>query len=374
MLIRVMVVAATCSWLMSSNALGQSQPTCPKGFQPYANRCISQRMADYVSCVEVSGGNSERVAIEVTNAKGANTGVGVKGSGSGVIAKGSGSVTVDHATEQALASKFEQIWKSNGMEECRKVLDPPRPPNPKTPSSPKSSTEVNSTQQNQASAKKQPEGSDNTTYGNVAPPEGGSRNTFVGPTDAHGNTVIPAGTAVGYGAHADPSSVAIGSGAGPQAPAKQQQCQAGSICNQDSPNLGTQEVNNYGPKLPTFLGTELVDKDSQGSAYATTNQAGHALTHVRFYADSSWDDPRIGVLCDRPCTADQVQQLRQPVLISPSFLGASSPSEPNVAIFIFTTLKPMAADTYYVLTVASLDSSPVRILKVAPFIGKISPH
>jgi hypothetical protein len=140
MCFRIVVLAATCGWLMSSDALGQSQPTCPKGFQPYANRCVSQRMADYISCVEASGGNSERIATEVTNAKAGSTGVDLKGSGSGMVVKGSGSVTVDRATEQTLASKFEQTWTSTGMEECRKVLGS-RSAQPKTPSSPKPSTE-----------------------------------------------------------------------------------------------------------------------------------------------------------------------------------------------------------------------------------------
>src|ERR1700688_3486857 len=132
---RFMVFAGICGWLLSSYALGQSQPTCPRGFQPYANRCISQRMADYISCVEASGGNSERIATEVTNAKAGKTDVGVKGSGSGMVLKGTGSVTVDRATEQALASKFEQTWTAKGMEECRKVLDPPGVTQPKKQSS-----------------------------------------------------------------------------------------------------------------------------------------------------------------------------------------------------------------------------------------------
>lgn len=124
---------------MSANALAQTQPTCPKGFQPYANRCISQRMADYISCVEASGGNSERIAFEVSNANTGKTDVGVKGSGSGVVAKGGGSVTVDRATEKALASKFEHTWTDKGMEECRKVLDPPKSPSPRTHKTPNAS-------------------------------------------------------------------------------------------------------------------------------------------------------------------------------------------------------------------------------------------
>ena len=126
------VFVATCAYFISTTALAQTQPTCPKGFQPYANRCITQRMSDYIACVEASGGNSERIAIEVTNANAGKTGVGVKGSGSGVVVKGSGSVTVDRATEQALASKFEHTWTDKGMEECRKVLDPPKSPSPKS--------------------------------------------------------------------------------------------------------------------------------------------------------------------------------------------------------------------------------------------------
>jgi hypothetical protein len=77
-------------------------------------------MADYISCVEASGGNSERIEYEVQNADSGKTGVGVKGSGSGMVVKGSGSVTVDRATEKALASKFEHTWT--------KVLDPPKSP------------------------------------------------------------------------------------------------------------------------------------------------------------------------------------------------------------------------------------------------------
>lgn len=118
-------IVLICGCLISANALAQTQPTCPTGFQPYANRCISQRMADYISCVQASGGNSERIATDVTNANAGKTDVGVAGSGSGVVVKGSGSVTVDRATEQALASKFEHTWTDKGMEECRKVLDPP---------------------------------------------------------------------------------------------------------------------------------------------------------------------------------------------------------------------------------------------------------
>lgn len=41
----------------------------------------------------------------------------------------------------------------------------------------------------------------------------GSRNVIVGPTDDKGNVKLGGGTAMGYGAQADPTSVAVGSGA-----------------------------------------------------------------------------------------------------------------------------------------------------------------
>jgi hypothetical protein len=57
-------------------------------------------------------------------------------------------------------------------------------------------------------------GNDNTLV-NVSIPESlGSGNTFVGATDANGNTILnKGGTAIGKGACADPTSIAIGAGA-----------------------------------------------------------------------------------------------------------------------------------------------------------------
>ena len=101
-------------------------------------------MADYISCVEASGGNSERIAHEVSNANAGKTDVGVKGSGSGMVVKGNGSVTVDRATEKALASKFEHTWTDKGMEECRKVLDPPKSPH-KSSTTPPNKNQTGST-------------------------------------------------------------------------------------------------------------------------------------------------------------------------------------------------------------------------------------
>src|SRR5579863_1921365 len=115
---------AICWSVAATATLWAEDPKCPKGYQPYANRCVSQRMADYISCVEASGANQQRVATEVSNAQAGAFSAGAKGSGSGVVAKGSGSLVVGKSEEQALAKKFEKTWYSDAMVECRKVLEP----------------------------------------------------------------------------------------------------------------------------------------------------------------------------------------------------------------------------------------------------------
>jgi hypothetical protein len=62
-------------------------------------------------------------------------------------------------------------------------------------------------------------GDDNTIIGNVPSRSMGSRNVIVGSTDDKGNVRLGGGTAMGYGARADPTSVAVGSGAMAGAPA-----------------------------------------------------------------------------------------------------------------------------------------------------------
>jgi hypothetical protein len=121
--------------LFSAGLVAAEQPKCPKGYQPYADRCISQRMSDYIACVGESGGNKESISLEISNAQGGKTVAGAKASGSGPVVKGSGSVILNHATEEAIATKFEEKWGKTAMEQCRKALDPPSAPKQKSQSS-----------------------------------------------------------------------------------------------------------------------------------------------------------------------------------------------------------------------------------------------
>jgi hypothetical protein len=89
----------------------------------------------------------------------------------------------------------------------------------------------------------------------------GDRSVLVGATDSNGNTIIPGGTAVGYGAHADPTSVAIGSNAGGGQQPSTQQCATGSQCN--SANGGGTIINptviNNAP-IPRTLTNDQITK------------------------------------------------------------------------------------------------------------------
>lgn len=98
---------------------------CPKGYQPYADRCISQRMADYISCVEASGGNRGQMIIDVREAGTNSKAIDASLSGKGPIVKGSVGAKVNRATEQALAKRWETRWFSGSMNTCAQVLDKP---------------------------------------------------------------------------------------------------------------------------------------------------------------------------------------------------------------------------------------------------------
>lgn len=104
--------------------LATAQGDCPKGYQPYANRCVTQRMADYISCIEASGGNKQTISDELTQIGGNKTGGSVTASGGNTVIKGAGSITLDKKSESALVKKLEAKWFSGGMSECAKALKP----------------------------------------------------------------------------------------------------------------------------------------------------------------------------------------------------------------------------------------------------------
>src|SRR4051812_32812633 len=122
----------TILWLivpLPLTAVAQN-PNCPKGYQPFAQRCVTQRMSDYIACVEASGGNHEEITEEVADVANKQASVGVHGAGSGVVAKGSGSVVLNKKSESELIKTFQSKYYAGAMAECRKVLDQNASPNP----------------------------------------------------------------------------------------------------------------------------------------------------------------------------------------------------------------------------------------------------
>jgi hypothetical protein len=123
---KLAVLSAT--WLFvtldSLCAIAQSPLKCPKGYQPYGERCVTQRMADYISCIEASGANHQEITEEVNQVANKQFSGDAKGAGSGVVAKGSGSIVVNTNSEKDLVKRFQQKWYSDAMKQCASVLEP----------------------------------------------------------------------------------------------------------------------------------------------------------------------------------------------------------------------------------------------------------
>jgi len=114
-------VILTTMLLLGTATQAQTQQ-CPLGYQPYANRCVTQPMADYISCVEASGGNHQELknaiasAAESRKTSGGNVGVDVK------LGKGNGAIVLGSNAETKLVENLESRWFPNGMSECAQVL------------------------------------------------------------------------------------------------------------------------------------------------------------------------------------------------------------------------------------------------------------
>lgn len=116
---RIVLIAALTTPLLATAQEGG----CPNGYQPYENRCVTQRMADYISCIEASGGNRLAISHELTQIDGNETGGGVSASGGNAVVRAEGTLTLDKKSEYALVRKLETRWFRGGTSECAKVLN-----------------------------------------------------------------------------------------------------------------------------------------------------------------------------------------------------------------------------------------------------------
>lgn len=99
---------------------------CTNEYQPYNGRCISQKMADYIACVEASGGNREATSNEQTRT---TTGsipfkaeLFVAGELKKILGKAGAGITLDNESENKLVKRIEGSWFKSGMSECYKAF------------------------------------------------------------------------------------------------------------------------------------------------------------------------------------------------------------------------------------------------------------
>lgn len=104
-------------------SISSAQPVqCLKGYQPYANRCITQRMADYISCIEATGGNRQTILEELSQIGGKNQSGDISASGGNAVVKGAAEITLNSQSESALIKKLETRWFAGGASDCSKGL------------------------------------------------------------------------------------------------------------------------------------------------------------------------------------------------------------------------------------------------------------
>jgi len=127
--------------LSAQTAMNTPSPNCPTGYQPYATRCVSQRMADYISCIEATGGNREAIVEDIAKTGDASVAAGAKVNAKAPVAKGDATLTLNRKSERALQVRLEKRWFPGGGSECARALDGP-PKKTLPPSKPNSGLDI----------------------------------------------------------------------------------------------------------------------------------------------------------------------------------------------------------------------------------------
>jgi hypothetical protein len=134
-------------------------------------------------------------------------------------------------------------------------------------------------------------------------------------------------------------------------------------------------VNVNEPTIPKFLGVEQVTKYGRGYTYPDKDSEGHPITYAKFYSDSIWDKSIFVVGCDRPCAPHDADILNANITLGGSVTTFSFGGTRSVVGFELTgLLHPMMANRYYLVSVVSQDTTPVKIVDIAPFLQALPPH
>lgn len=216
----------------------------------------------------------------------------------------------------------------------------------------------------------------------------GDRSVLVGATDSNGNTVIPGGTAVGYGAHADPTSVAIGAGAGGGQqlnPAPSLSCTDGSNCFTDNHGtvIGKQEFRSPKPGPPISelsiektLATppappvqysddsrirraQISDHQIQVATGQITQGSNPGLS-ITFQVAERFPNPMFKITCDRPCQGGKAAIQDRGGWRSMGQNTFTGNGEPNVVILELRDIRTLDQGISVSVGVTSLDSQPLN--------------
>lgn len=201
-------------------------------------------------------------------------------------------------------------------------------------------------------------GTNNTLVGSVSNgPIIGDGNTIVGATDANGNTVLNhGGTAIGRGATADSTSIAIGANAraGILASPVQQptiNIAPGGFATSGG-YLDHPQINNFRNPLPNISWTPAEAERSQTQT-VSIDLLGNFTT------------PAFGIKCDSPCLFVGQGILKGRILID---RGEGTPLQTDnpAVIGVSYNMGQMVRGTHLIFTIKSRDGVPFSVLDVYP--------
>ena len=95
---------------------------CEKGFQPRGNVCITQRISDYIACIEAAGGNKSEIDSEIQSAVSDNSAGAASGSASGALIKGSAAIKLSKEGEKKITDKLTVKYYQGAMHYCNEAL------------------------------------------------------------------------------------------------------------------------------------------------------------------------------------------------------------------------------------------------------------
>jgi len=124
-----------------------------------------------------------------------------------------------------------------------------------------------------------------------------------------------------------------------------------------APNFGNQTVNNMGPPEPRIK-YMLVDGP-------TLENVKNPHVCVKITIDRMMEDPKFGVVCDRPCKSVFGELILPPNGGQSQTALAVATESPNVALFIVFHPNPMPSDYGCLVCVESSDGELVHIRGVA---------